>query len=118
MMKYAFIDVQNTASTAQKMLNFVIDWSKLCKHLKENWECEKVFLYSGIEIGDEKTANEFSNLNNDLGCIVKVKTVIAYKNPDLTISHKCPKCNEESIKVIDMGYRKNPIATLNLLQMP
>lgn len=33
--RYAFIDVQNTASTAQKLLGFIIDWNKLCKYLKD-----------------------------------------------------------------------------------
>ena len=29
MKRYAFIDVQNTASTTQRMLGFVIDWAKV-----------------------------------------------------------------------------------------
>ena len=34
MRRYAFIDVQNTASTTQTMLGFIIDWVKLCDFLK------------------------------------------------------------------------------------
>ncbi|MDP3052312.1 MAG: hypothetical protein Q8N42_02275 [bacterium] len=52
MNKYAFIDVQNTDTTTKKLLGFEIDWKKLCEFLKNDWGCEKVFLYIGIDAGD------------------------------------------------------------------
>ena len=41
--RYAFIDVQNTASTAQQMLGIVIDWNKLCDYLKKKGLCTESF---------------------------------------------------------------------------
>jgi len=78
--RYAFIDVQNTASTTRKLLGFLIDWEKLCAYLKDKWKCEKVFFYSGIDEGDTETAKEFEKLSSN-GCIVKSKTVYSYKRP-------------------------------------
>ena len=78
--RYAFIDVQNTASTTRKLLGFLIDWEKLCAYLKDKWKCEKVFFYSGIDEGDTETAKEFEKLSSN-GCIVKSKTVYSYKMP-------------------------------------
>lgn len=106
MKRYAFIDVQNTASTAQKMLGFVIDWNKLCDFLKNKKSCTEVFLYTGIENGDEETAKEFDELSKTSGCVVKSKSVFAYKNKDKTIAFKCSGCNEDNIQTINMGYRK------------
>ena len=58
MKRYAFIDVQNTATTTQKLLGFIVDWHKLCKYLKKNGTV-KIFFYSGIDEGDTETAKEF-----------------------------------------------------------
>jgi hypothetical protein len=55
--RYAFIDVQNTEGTVSQMLGFVIDWHKLCHYLKDHWNCEKVFFYSGIQRGDDERTN-------------------------------------------------------------
>ncbi|MEK7106845.1 MAG: NYN domain-containing protein [Patescibacteria group bacterium] len=108
MKRYAFIDAQNTASTTQRMCGFVIDWAKLCALLKDKkrWNCDRIYLYSGIEIGDTTTAEGFAALDHDHGCVVRTKTIMAYKNPDKTIPYKCPNCNTDGVKVIDMGYRK------------
>jgi uncharacterized LabA/DUF88 family protein len=106
MRRYAFIDIQNTASTTQKMLGFVIDWNKLCDYLKNKKSCSEIFMYTGIENGDIETAKEFDELSKNNCCIVKSKSVFAYKNKDKTISVKCSNCGENNIHVIDMGYRK------------
>ena len=73
--RYAFIDVQNTASTTRKLLGFLIDWHKLHAYLIDKWKCEKVFFYSGIDEGDIETAKEFDGLTNS-GCIVKSKSIL------------------------------------------
>lgn len=68
----------------------------------------KIFLYSGIELGDTNTADSFLSLDK-LGCVeVKTKTTMIYKNPDKEVSVKCPNpnCQTNFIKVVDMGYRK------------
>ena len=111
--RYAFIDVQNTASTTQKLLGFIIDWHKLCKYLNEEWKCEKVFFYSGIDEGDSETAEEFSSLSNN-GCIVKSKTIFSYKKPDKTISIKCIHCGKENFEVVDMGYNRKSNCDVDL----
>ena len=104
-MRYAFIDAQNTTSTTQKLLGFIVDWHKLCKYLNEKWKCEKVFFYSGIDDGDTETAKEFESLISN-GCVVRAKTVFSYKKPDKKISIKCLGCGKETIEVVDMGYNK------------
>lgn len=106
MKRYAFIDVQNTASTAQNMLGFVISWEKLVEHLKNKKSCSRVSLYTGIENGDLETAAEFEALSKISGCAVKSKSIFAYKNKNITIVVKCVGCERESIHTIDMGYRK------------
>src|ERR1035437_4710451 len=82
--RYAFVDVQNTASATRKLLGFLIDWHKLYSYLTDKWKCEKVFYYSGIDEGDDETAKEFESLRG-AGCIVKTRTVFSYKKPDKTI---------------------------------
>jgi uncharacterized LabA/DUF88 family protein len=112
-MRYAFIDVQNTASTTQKLLGFVVDWQKLCKYLNEKWKCEKVFFYSGIDEGDIETAKEFELLEKG-GCVVRSKTVFSYKKSDKKIALKCAGCGKESIEVIDMGYNRKSNCDVDL----
>ena len=55
MAKYAFIDFQNTDITTKKILGFQIDWLKLYWFLKNDWKCEKVFMYIGVDAGDLET---------------------------------------------------------------
>ena len=110
---FAFIDVQNTASTTQKLLGFVIDWNKLCKYLNEKWKCEKIFFYSGIDEGDTETVKEFEILSQN-GCIVRSKTVYAYKKPDKTISIKCVHCGKDNVEVVDMGYNRKSNCDVDL----
>lgn len=113
MKRYAFIDVQNTATTTQKLLGFIVDWNKLCKYLKEKWDCEKIFFYSGIDEGDIETAKEFDTLANN-GCIIKAKTVFAYKKSDKTITIKCVSCGKDIIEVVDMGYNRKSNCDVDL----
>ena len=105
MKRYAFIDVQNTSSTAEKMLGFVIDWEKLCDYLKNKRSCSEVFLYTGIDNGDLETASEFEALSKTSCCIVKSKPIFSYKNRDKIIAVKC-ECGIESIHTINMGHTK------------
>ena len=74
--------------------------------MKENWQCEEVFLYSGIENGDTATAEEFEKITKEHSCVVRAKTVFAYKNPDKNLQTKCRECQAENVVVVDMGYRK------------
>ncbi len=111
--RYAFIDVQNTASTTRKLLGFVIDWHKLCAYLKSKWQCEKVFFYSGIDEGDTETAKEFELLSKN-GCVVRAKTIFSYKKPDKTLSIKCLGCGRENIEVVDMGYNRKSNCDVDL----
>lgn len=101
--RYAFIDVQNTASTTRKLLGFLIDWQKLYAYLTDKWKCEKVFFYSGIDEGDTETVKEFEALAKT-GCIVKTRTVFSYKRPNKTVSIKCVGCGKENAEIVDMGY--------------
>ena len=96
MKRYAFIDVQNTASTAQNMLGFVIDWAKLSDYLLNQKSCSEVLFYTGIDNGDIETAEEFDSLSKISGCLVKSKSVMAYKNRNKTVAVKCMDCNKES----------------------
>ncbi len=111
--RYAFVDVQNTVSTTQKLLGFITDWHKLCKYLNEKWKCKKIFFYSGINEGDSETAKEFESLSQS-GCIVRSKTVYAYKKPDKTIHLKCIHCGKENVEVVDMGYNSKSNCDVDL----
>ena len=111
--RHAFIDVQNTASTTQQLLGFIVDWHKLCDYLVSQWKCSKVFFYSGIDEGDIETAKEFELLAKN-GCITRTKTVFAYKKPDKKISMKCLSCGRESVEVVDMGYNKKSNCDVDL----
>ena len=112
-MKYAFIDVQNTDTTTKQLLGFIVDWNKLYNFLKKEWNCEKVFFYSGIDDGDLETLREFETLEKS-GCIIRAKTVFAYKNKDKIIKTKCLKCENEFIITVDMGYNKKSNCDVDL----
>lgn len=103
--KIALVDVQNTESTTKQLLGFLVDWKRLYEFLKNDWKCEKVILYSGIDEGDLEKTKEFEILEKD-GCLVRVKTVFAYKNKDKNIKVKCPKCENEFVEIVSMGYNK------------
>ena len=103
--RMAFIDVYNTINTTEKLLNFSIDWEKLYNHLKNKWNCEKVFFYSGIDVGDIDTEQEYKKLEA-LGYTIRIKTTIPYKNKDKQVNIKCKKCGFENIETIRGGYKK------------
>lgn len=111
--KYAFIDVQNTASTTQKLLGFIVDWHKLCAYLNDKWKCDKIFFYSGIDEGDEETAKEFESLFKN-GCIDRTKTIFSYKKPNKTVLIKCINCGTENAEIVDMGYNKKSNCDVDL----
>ncbi len=113
MKRYAFIDVQNTASTTEQILGFIVDWQKLFLFLKNNWKCEKVFFYSGIDAGDIETEKKFEALAK-LGCVIRAKIVFAYKNKDRKVQTKCPKCANEFICKVDMGYNRKSNCDVDL----
>ena len=106
MRRYAFIDVQNTASTAEQMLGIAIDWTKLADYLRYKRSCTEVLFYTGIDQGDTITATEFEALAKSTSCKVRSKVVIAYKNRDRVIGLKCPTCKADHVHTINMGYTK------------
>lgn len=103
--RFALIDVYNTANTTEKLHNFVIDWVKLFNYLKDRWECEKVFFYAGIEIGDSNTEEEYKSLEK-LGYEMRTKTTMSYKRKDKNLNILCSNCGQENTKSISMGYDK------------
>lgn len=112
-MRYAFIDVQNTETTTRQILGFLVDWKKLFTFLKNEWGCEKVFFYSGIDVGDIEAEKEFEILEKE-GCVVRAKVVFAYKNKNKNVKIRCPKCGNEFTEVIDMGYNKKSNCDVDL----
>ena len=105
MRRYAFIDVQNTESTAQQFCGFSIDWKRLYEYLHDDkWSCDKSFFYTGIEAGDDQMANEFESLEKLPGCVVRAKPIFLYKRKDKTIRINCVKCQEENVSVMETGY--------------
>ncbi len=111
--RYAFIDVQNTASTTRQLLGFLINWNKLGAYLKDAWKCKKVYFYSGIDEGDTETVKEFDSLAIN-GCIVKTKTIYSYKKPDKTVVIKCIKCGADNAEVVNMGYNRKSNCDVDL----
>lgn len=111
--KFAFIDVQNTETTTRRVLGFLVDWIKLYKFLKDNWKCEKVFFYTGIDAGDSETQKEFELLVKN-GGVVRSKLVFSYKNRNKNIKVKCPKCDHEFNEIVDMGYNRKSNCDVDL----
>ena len=103
--RVAFIDVYNTANTTEKLHNFVIDWARLYDYLKNKWNCEKIFFYAGIEIGDSSTEEEYILLGK-LGYEMRTKPTMSYKRKDKPVQIICSKCGEENTKNVPMGYDK------------
>src|SRR3989339_231606 len=112
-MNYAFIDFQNTDTTTKKLLGFAIDWKKLCNFLKNNWKCEKVFLYIGVDDRDLEMAKISEELKNS-GFIVRDKKLFSYKNKDKEINVSCPKCGNKFIEKIDTGFNKKANCDVDL----
>lgn len=106
MKRYAFIDVLNTANSAEKMLGFAVDWARLAEYLINKRSCTEVFFYTGIENGDSETAQEFDTLSKISCCFVRSKPVFAYKNRDKVVAKMCRACEAENIFTFDMGYTK------------
>jgi len=102
--RYAFIDVQNTESTVNQLLDFSIDWNKMFNHLKIHWNCNKVFFYSGIQKGDINTIKQYEDLSK-IGYEMKVKTYSIYRNRDTLIKINCNKCNYEINHKVNNGTR-------------
>jgi uncharacterized LabA/DUF88 family protein len=102
--RYAFIDVPNTEGTVSQLLGFVVDWHKLYHYLKEHWNCEKIFFYSGIEQNNNDRTIEYLELTK-LGYEVHAKPYSIYKNQDRLIKITCPKCANEIDYKIDRGVR-------------
>lgn len=102
--RYAFIDVQNTEGTVSQLLGFVIDWHKLFYYLKQHWNCDKIFFYSGIEQGNENKTNEYLALGK-LGYEMHAKPYNIYKNPGKVVKINCPKCSNEIDYKIEGGVR-------------
>lgn len=103
--RFAFIDVYNTTNTTERVHNFVIDWIKLYHFLEDRWKCEKIFFYSGIEIGDLNTEKEYKSYE-ELGYEMKIKPIMSFKRPDKTIHIICSNCRQENTKIVPMGYNK------------
>jgi len=101
--RYAFIDVPNTEGTVRR-LGFRTDWVKLFKYLKEQWNCEKMFFYSGVERGDSVKIREYAELEA-LGYILRIKPYSIYRNRDKIVKITCPKCFNEIEKKINSGVQ-------------
>jgi len=112
-MNYAFIDFQNTDNTTKQLLGFSVDWEKLCDFLKNNWSCEKVFLYIGVDNRDLHAGELVEELKN-IGFVVRDKKLFSYKNRDKEINVSCPKCGNKFIEKIDMGFNKKANCDVDL----
>jgi uncharacterized LabA/DUF88 family protein len=103
MARYAFIDVQNTDSTTKQLLGFRIEWIRLYNFLKEIKKCDKIFFYTGIDEKDIEMLGLLDTLEKT-GCEMRSKILYIYKNKDKDIKIACPKCGNQFIEHIDMGY--------------
>jgi hypothetical protein len=102
MKRYAFVDVENTGTTTEKMLGFITDWAKLGEFMKDTKSCTQVFFYTGIEHGELQKASEFESLSNVPCCVVRTKVTRSYKRRDKVVSFRCT-CGLEHSMTVDMG---------------
>lgn len=112
--RFAFIDFQNTDSTTKKLLGFAIDWRKLCDFLRNNWKCERVFLYIGVDEGDMDTTAMVEDLAKREYVTVRAKTIFAYKNRNKEIKVACLNCGHTFIERVDMGYNRKSNCDVDL----
>lgn len=112
-MNCAFIDFQNTDNTTKQLLGFAIDWKKLYEFLKNNWKCQKVFLYIGVDDRDLQAGEAAEGLKNT-GFLVREKKLFSYKNKDREINISCPNCGNKFIEKIDMGFNKKANCDVDL----
>ena len=112
-MNYAFIDFHNTDGTTKKLHGFSIDWIKLFDFLTNKWKCGKVFFYIGVDAGDLDMTVMLDCLEKK-GCVVRSKTVFAYKNPDKEINIVCPFCGNKFVERIDAGYNRKSNCDVDL----
>jgi uncharacterized LabA/DUF88 family protein len=96
--------VQNTEGTVSQLLGFVVDWHKLYHYLKEQWNCEKVFFYSGVDQDNGAKADEYIGLPK-LGYEMRIKPYKIYKNPDKLVKITCPKCSNVIDYKVEGGVR-------------
>jgi len=101
--RYVFIDVYNTINTAEQLCGFSIDWKKLYNHLIQKWQCDEVYFYDGVEMGDTNKMKEYNDLKS-IGYIMRTKTTMIYKNSDRKVSVECDKCGHRINKNMSMGY--------------
>lgn len=103
MKRFAFVDVQNTETTTQKWLGFSIDWQKLVYFLINDWGCEHIYFYLGIQQGDVSRAQEFDNLVSP-EVTVRPKYYHVHKISDKNVHTSCPLCTQKIMVKVDMGY--------------
>ncbi len=103
MRRYAFIDVQNTETTAIKVLSFTVDHGRLFSYLKERWQCEKVFFYPGIRHNDASRIKEFEELTKQ-GAVVRPKFFFVHKNQEREVVISCTNCKTINIQTLEMGH--------------
>ncbi len=113
MRTFAFIDFHNTDGTTKKLHGFSIDWIKLYEFLISKWRCERVFFYIGVDEGDIDTVTIIEELAKK-GCIVRSKTVFAYKNKDKEFTVICASCGNKFIERVDMGYNRKSNCDVDL----
>ena len=100
--RYAFVDVQNTETTTLKILGFTTDHEKLFQYLKDEWLCDDVFFYPGIERNDAVREALFRRIS-ETGAIVRPKHYLVYKNADKIAVSQCPRCDTRVTHKVNMG---------------
>lgn len=113
MPKFAFIDLNNTEGTTEKLHGFSVDWIKTFKFLKESWKCDKVFVYLGIDVGDSSRTRMVDDLEKE-GCVVRAQPVFSYKNKDKKLEVRCPSCGGTFIEEINTGFNRKSNCDVDL----
>ncbi|MEI6296935.1 MAG: NYN domain-containing protein [bacterium] len=113
MKTYAFIDVQNTSITTEKLLGFKVDLVRFYDFLRKDWGCDEVYLYTGFDKNDIELIEDLKTLK-DNGCFVRAKEFCLYKNKDKRINIICPKCQNKFSNDVDMGYNKKANCDVDL----
>lgn len=104
---YIFIDAENIRNSVSSLANNFTDlnYTALYDYFTKKKGAEKIYIYVGIENGDQIKEAKFKALKK-LGYTVYSKEVQAYKQQPSYSGIDCPQCSHHFVKRFDKPDKK------------